>query len=1423
MKQENTANEQSRNEESVCVSILTVNYNTLDFIKLLISKVYEYADMPFELIVVDNGSTDGSLEYLRNENRVRLIEIGRNIGHGPALDYAMIHVKTRYVVVMDSDAHPISDKWLSSMIAPLNSETLASGIYHHRNYVHPACMAIETEVYFALKTTFRPNWPKDGDISKLGVSNWDAGEHISMRILKFGKKLHYFELSNKPDVAIVGSEYGGIVYHQFYGTRLLIEPDRQEFDGIKREDILSVQNCGPAKQQQLSCPESSSGTELSVVVTAYNRPDLLGRLLEGFANQTEDKNRFEVIVVDDGSEPSLENIVTGFGDKINTVYLRQENSGLSAARNAGIQAAKGSIVLFSDDDDIPSCDLVSEHLRSHRQNPDERIAVLGHLDWNCDLEITPLMHYITGPGGEYLGYAKMQDAKLYDVWKWWGGLISAKRSLLTSIDGPFDERLRFGYEDTELACRLRDKQVKVLYNAKAKSFIVRPIDFDEFCRRRYKQGKALYYVAQKHPGLIIPRYGLENAEDIYTKNAGLIEECIQKAVQVESMLRQDISGAERDKLIEKLFELYRVCFYGMWLKGYLDRKHDVESGRVRGDSAVNAEQVKRDCQADIEYNEPVTGGAGQGRKIVMISPFEPCYDRGSSNLRIYELLRIMEKRGDRVDFLYYREYLDGAKCRDKFGDNIRFERIEPSGRAFGEYFESNKNAGIDFVWITNLWSPEDMDFFSNVTLWLKQQHPQIKVIIDTMDLHYKKWIRKYELSEDSNDLKKAERFLQVEKRLYQIADKTIVVSESEKQGIVEHVGGRCNVSVIPNIHRMGTNLPPVSKRRNICFLGSLNINHNKDAVDWFVNEVFEKIVRRIPDAEFHILGFNNDGFKDEYEAYENVKMIGYVEDADRAVSQYRMFVCPMRYGAGMKGKIGTAAANETPVVTTSVGAEGFRFADAENGFIADSPQQFADKCVRMLEDETLADRLAKAAYKMVAELYSIATVSRIVAKVLSEDNGRGDTTEVAGPVERRKTMYEKADSNDERPKVTVITSCCNSEKFLHECVESIRSQSLSDFELILIDDGSKDETAEIITDYAKHDGRIKAFCFGDNKGPYVRRNFAIERSRADYIVIHDDDDIMAPDKLEKLYNAVSSEDRLGVVGSYYKSFYEEYKSSKLCGNTIVPLENEEILQAFYKWSHVMSMGASITRKSLYRKIGLYDTNRVAADRFWFAKLGLYAKYNSDVTAANIPEYLTYLRIHDSAQTQSESIFDPRGKRQRYKDYCKCKLDKIEERYMQDRSYDFNEELKRCCCGDFTEIFADDIERWENQPLDEAYIRHLMEMSVLMFNREQYIGAADVLNNLEKMCPEIGGRFVNFHFLKAMAFLSIEVRQKGIDQLRLELREHDNEAVRKFMADYFGGLIKGSVVDWCAENSERFDLEFIDTTKTESAENVCQTV
>jgi glycosyltransferase involved in cell wall biosynthesis len=203
------------------VTVLTVNWNSLPFLRGMLAATRSCSPSGTEILVIDNGSSDGSLAYLRGRSDVRTMRLPINVGHGVALDLAVPTIDTEFVAVLDIDAFPISDRWLEASIASLERDAVVAGARMHRNYVHPCFLVARTSTLHSLDLTFRPV----GSLASLprrAPLFLDVGEALSQRVIvRFGggQALHFFEPTSVRGPGNTGTVYGDLVYHNQYATQ----------------------------------------------------------------------------------------------------------------------------------------------------------------------------------------------------------------------------------------------------------------------------------------------------------------------------------------------------------------------------------------------------------------------------------------------------------------------------------------------------------------------------------------------------------------------------------------------------------------------------------------------------------------------------------------------------------------------------------------------------------------------------------------------------------------------------------------------------------------------------------------------------------------------------------------------------------------------------------------------------------------------------------------------------------------------------------------------------------------------------------------------------------------------------------------------------------------------------------------------------
>ena len=173
----------------------------------------------------------------------------------------------------------------------------------------------------------------------------------------------------------------------------------------------------------------------------------------------------------------------------------------------------------------------------------------------------------------------------------------------------------------------------------------------------------------------------------------------------------------------------------------------------------------------------------------------------------------------------------------------------------------------------------------------------------------------------------------------------------------------------PWVVEAAENPPPFAGRSGVAFLGSYNHPPNEEAVLYFVNEVMPELRRRLPGVKFHVYGSNVPPRLKALEA-DDVVIAGYVEDVAQVYDTCRVFVAPLRSGAGIKGKVIGALAAGAPSVVSPLAAEGIGLSAGSEAFVAETPADWVDSVVALYEDEARWSEMSKRAQAFVKRNFS---------------------------------------------------------------------------------------------------------------------------------------------------------------------------------------------------------------------------------------------------------------------------------------------------------------------------------------------------------------------------------------------------------------------------------------------------------------------
>jgi len=254
-----------------------------------------------------------------------------------------------------------------------------------------------------------------------------------------------------------------------------------------------------------------------------------------------------------------------------------------------------------------------------------------------------------------------------------------------------------------------------------------------------------------------------------------------------------------------------------------------------------------------------------------------------------------------------------------------------------------------------------------------------------VDLHWIRRLRQADAEQNPSLRILAHHDFRMEALMIPHADCVLAITEDERRIIIERWPA-VTVHLLHNIHETKPLPQPFTQRKGLLFIGGFDHTPNGDAMRWFVREVLPLIIRALPDVRLAIVGSNPTP---EIQALQSkqVRVAGFVPEVGPFFNAARVFIAPLRAGAGMKGKIGQAMGYGLPVVTTSIGAEGMLLEHDQTALIADTPETFAEQVVRLHQDKALWTRLRENALTHIANHFSTKQAEQALAEILDGTKG----------------------------------------------------------------------------------------------------------------------------------------------------------------------------------------------------------------------------------------------------------------------------------------------------------------------------------------------------------------------------------------------------------------------------------------------------
>ncbi len=357
-------------------------------------------------------------------------------------------------------------------------------------------------------------------------------------------------------------------------------------------------------------------------------------------------------------------------------------------------------------------------------------------------------------------------------------------------------------------------------------------------------------------------------------------------------------------------------------------------------------------------------------RVLIVDQRIPQPDQDSGSIRMMGVIDILVQMGFGVTVLALRQ-----APNEPYLSNLRQKGVEVlDGRINFTYEIARLAPYVKFVLLSR---PDEAALTYGL---VREFAPLVPVIYDTVDLHFVREFRRAEIENSEEVARIASTYRELELGLVGKCDATFVVTPSEKT-LIEDLVPNKPVAVVSNVHG---DLPPgpgFESRKNLLFVGNYDHLPNVDAVEWFVKEILPVVRRTLPEVSISVVGSNLPE-RVAVLAGEGVEIVGWAKDLRPYYDQTRIVVAPLRFGAGIKGKMGEAAVHGVPVVATPVAIEGTYFVPGQDLLCTDDAEEFARNVISLYQDQALWEKFSDNARSAVLRQCAPEVVAKEIANTL---------------------------------------------------------------------------------------------------------------------------------------------------------------------------------------------------------------------------------------------------------------------------------------------------------------------------------------------------------------------------------------------------------------------------------------------------------
>ena len=361
-----------------------------------------------------------------------------------------------------------------------------------------------------------------------------------------------------------------------------------------------------------------------------------------------------------------------------------------------------------------------------------------------------------------------------------------------------------------------------------------------------------------------------------------------------------------------------------------------------------------------------------GKRILVMNSSIPEYDTNAGDKVTYMYLQMFRKMGLKVTFLPADLFVKEPYMSILMQQGIEVLYGTGYKNSISLWLKKNLRK-FDFIYLQR---PEPTIKYINIF----RKYFRGKIFYFAHDLHHLRLYREFILTKNDKFLLESKKLKKIEYKIFKKSDIIHVVGSYEAQLLQKKFPKKIvrNIPLYIYENPLVTNKQDFSKRHDILFVGGFSHRPNVDAVEYFAKEIFPSVLEKCPDIIWHIVGSNAPDSIKKLES-KNIKVEGYCteEKLTELYQTCRLAICPLRYGAGVKGKVVEAAYNQIPLITTSVGSEGL---DSSAGcfLTEDDPMKMAKLIVETYSNYNLLSKMSELGKQFIKKYFSVTAAKDIL-------------------------------------------------------------------------------------------------------------------------------------------------------------------------------------------------------------------------------------------------------------------------------------------------------------------------------------------------------------------------------------------------------------------------------------------------------------